>query len=163
MPTANAAIEIRPPSRISIEFTKPCPSSPSRFPSGTKQSSKTTLAVSEARKPSLFSFFDGEKPFMPFSKMNAEIPLLRCARSVTAIATQVSACIACVMKFFEPLTVQPPSVRTAVDFVPDASEPALGSVNPQAPSRSPEARGTRNFCFCSSDPYLYIWLEQSEL
>jgi alkylation response protein AidB-like acyl-CoA dehydrogenase len=39
----------------------------------------------------LFSFFEGENPFMPFSKMNAEIPLLRFSLSVTAIATHVSA------------------------------------------------------------------------
>ena len=56
-----------------------------------KQSSNTTLAVSDARSPSLFSFFDGEKPCMPFSKMNAEIPLLRLLLSVTAMATQIDA------------------------------------------------------------------------
>ena len=58
---------------------------------------------------------------MPFSKMNAEMPLLRLLLSVTAIATHVSAWIACVMKFFDPLTIQPPSDFTAVDLVPEAS------------------------------------------
>src|SRR6185369_12157712 len=109
-------------------------------------------AVSDARNPSLFSFFEGEKPFIPFSKMNAEIPLLRLLLSVTAIATHVSAWIACVMKFFEPLTIQPPSVRTAVDFVPEASEPALGSVGPHAPRCAPLASGSRYLRFCASDP-----------
>src|SRR6185295_15530857 len=118
------------------------------------QSSKTTLAVSDARRPSLFSFFEGEKPFIPFSKMNAEMPLLLFALSVTAIATHVSAWIACVMKFLEPLTIQPPSVRTAVDLVPEASEPALGSVSPHAPRCFPEASGTRYLRSCASVPYL---------
>src|SRR6185295_14036700 len=67
------------------------------------------------------------------------------------------------MKFFEPFTIQPPSVRTAVDFVPDASEPALGSVNPQAPRCSPDASGFKYFCFCDSVPNLKMWLEHSEL
>jgi hypothetical protein len=39
----------------------------------------------------LFSFLEGEKPFVPFSKMKAEMPLLFFERSVTAIATHVSA------------------------------------------------------------------------
>src|SRR5207249_5299145 len=70
-----------PPSRISIAFTNPMPSSPKRFSSGTRQSSKTTLAVSDARRPSLFSFFDGANPFMPFSKMK-EIGRASCRERV---------------------------------------------------------------------------------
>ena len=41
----------------------------------------------------------------------------------------------------------------AIVFIPDASEPELGSVNPRAPKRSPLARGVTYFCRCDSLPY----------
>jgi hypothetical protein len=68
-----------------------------------------------------------------------------------------------VMKFFDPLTTHPPFFLTAVVRVPEASEPALGSVKPHAPNFSPRASGTRYFCFCSSVPNMKMWFEQSEL
>ena len=87
--------------------------------------------------PSLFSFLSERKPSIDLSKMNAEMPWLPFSLSVTATATSVLQAIACVMKFFEPLTFQPPFERTAFVRVPDASEPACDSVSPQAPKRSP--------------------------
>jgi len=41
---------------------------------------------------------------------------------------------------------------TAVERVPEASEPAPGTVNPQAPRCFPSASGVRYFCFCASLP-----------
>ncbi len=70
---------------------KPLPSSPSRFSAGTRQSLNTTSEVSLARMPSLFSFFPGRNPGVPFSMMNAEIPCEFLERSVTAMATHTSA------------------------------------------------------------------------
>ena len=49
--------------------------------------------------------------------------------------------MACVMKFFEPFTFQPPFDRIAVVRVPEASEPACDSVScsaARAYSRNPE-------------------------
>jgi hypothetical protein len=60
--------------------------------------------------------------------------------------------MACVMKFFEPLTTHPSPRLTAVVRVPEASEPACGSVSPHAPNFSPDASGTRYLRFCSSVP-----------
>jgi hypothetical protein len=57
------------------------------------------------------------------------------------------------MKFFAPLITQPPSLLTAVVFIPEASEPEPGSVNPHAPSLSPLANGVTNFRRCSGVPY----------
>ena len=51
------------------------------------------------------------------------------------------------MKFFEPLTIQPPFFRTAVERVPEASEPALGSVSPHAPRCFPLAKRHQVFLF----------------
>ena len=64
------------------------------------------------------------KPSIDLSKMNAEMPWLPFSLSVTATATSVSHEIAWVMKFFEPFTVQPSSLGTAVVRVPAESEPA---------------------------------------
>src|SRR5437762_2891893 len=52
------------------------------------------------------------------------------------------------MKFFEPFTTQPPSFFAAVVRVPEASDPAPGSVRPHAPRCSPRASGARYLCFC---------------
>ncbi len=82
---------MRPPSSTFIASTNPSPRLPTMFAAGTRQSEKTTEAVSDARIPSLFSFLSGPKPGMPFSKMNAVMPLLPFSRSVTATATQTSA------------------------------------------------------------------------
>ncbi len=43
-------------------------------------------------------------------------------------------------------------MSSAVVSVPPASEPALGSVRPKAPSFLPEQRSGRYFFFCSSVP-----------
>ena len=40
----------------------------------------------------------------------------------------------------------------AVVCVPPASDPAFGSVNPNAPNDSPVQIGVKYFCFCSSVP-----------
>ena len=64
---------------------------PGGFRQGRLQSVKMTSEVSLARIPSLFSFFPGRKPGIPFSRMKALIPCEPLDLSVTAMATQVSA------------------------------------------------------------------------
>ena len=113
--------------------------------------------------PSLFSFLSARNPSIDLSKINALMPRLPFSLSVTATATQVWQAMACVIKFFEPFTFHPPLLRTAFVRVPAESDPACDSVNPQAPKLSPCARGTRYFCFCSSLPNIYMWLEHKEL
>jgi len=77
--------------------------------------------------------------------MKAEIPCEPAARSVIASTTVVSANVALVIKFFEPLSTQPPARRTAVVRIELASEPELGSVRPHAAKASPLASGARYF------------------
>ena len=124
---------IRPASSTCIALMKPCPSSPSRWSSGTRQSWKTTSLVSLARRPSLFSFLPADMPGVPRGTMNAEMPRLPFVRSVTAIATITPATLPCVMKVLAPLSTQWSPSRTAMVRVPAASLPAVGSVSPQAP------------------------------
>jgi len=52
----------------------PSPSRPSRFATGTKQSSNTSSAAGHARIPIFFSWVPNVKPAMPFSTRNAAIP-----------------------------------------------------------------------------------------
>ena len=75
---------------------------------------------------------------------------------VTAVATKISPTPAFVMKIFDPLIRYPSPSRSARVRVPDASDPAPGSVRPNPPSTSPEARGGMNRRFCSSEPKLRI-------
>jgi len=67
MPTAWVAMPMRPPSMAVSAMRKPWPSSPMRLATGTRHSSNTSSAVSEARMPSLSSVFDTLKPGVPFS------------------------------------------------------------------------------------------------
>ncbi len=143
---------MRPPSRIFIESTQPEPSDPSRFAAGTRQSSITSVQVSEARMPSLFSFLPTRMPGLSSSTMKAEIPLLPLDRSVTAMSTATRPTEAFVMKFFEPFRTQVSPSRTAVVRVPLESDPASDSVSPQAASHSPDASFGTYFCRCASVP-----------
>src|SRR5256714_14602470 len=56
-----------------------------------------------------------------------------------------------------PLRIQvPPSRFAVVSKPPDAPEPTNGSVSPKQPTLSNRAIGGSHFCFCSSDPSIYI-------
>ena len=57
-----------------------------------------------------------------------------------------------VMKIFEPLTIHWPSRNSAVVREAPASEPAPGSVRPNAASLFPDARSGSHARFCSSLP-----------
>jgi len=68
---------------------------------------------------------------------------------VTHAVTSVPAFV---MKSFEPLTTQSPSCNSARVRVAPASDPASGSVNPNAASFLPDASSGSHCCFCSSLP-----------
>ena len=57
-----------------------------------------------------------------------------------------------VMNIFEPSTTHSPSSSRAVVRVAPASEPAFGSVSPNAASFVPEASSGSHCRFCSSVP-----------
>jgi hypothetical protein len=57
-----------------------------------------------------------------------------------------------VMKIFVPFTTQSPSRSSACVRVAPASEPAPGSVKPNAASFFPDASSGSHRCFCSSLP-----------
>ena len=156
-------METRPPSRIVRNCLNPSPSLPSRFSLGMRQSSKISSAVEEARTPNLFSFLPMENPGVPVSTMNELIFFLPSFTDVTAVKTAILQYSALVMKRLLPLTTYSFPSRTAVVSVPPASEPALGSVSPNAPRASPDARGFRYFIFCSSVPKRYIGIHPSEM
>ena len=87
---------------------------------------------------------------MPFSTTMFEISSSP-VRAVS-VTPQVMSVPAFVMKSFEPFTIQEPSRSSAVVRVAPASEPAPGSVNPNAASRRPAARSGSQRSFCSSEP-----------
>ena len=57
-----------------------------------------------------------------------------------------------VMKIFEPLTTQLPSRSSACVRVAPASDPASGSVRPNAASFLPDASSGSHSAYCSSFP-----------
>ena len=123
MPNDSAAIPTRPESSVRMKFENPFPSSPSRFSAGTSTSSKISSRVSEARHPSLSSFFPERNPGIAGSDASCPMPAARVASrsvvclvrmkelmpfvpfdgSVTAVATKISPTPPCVMKILLPL------------------------------------------------------------
>src|ERR1700693_340308 len=139
MPTASAAIEIRPPSRTRSASTNPSPCLPHSCDDGTRQSVRIISLVGEQRMPSLFSFLPERNPAVPFSTRNAEIPCEDAARSVTAITTHTSATWPLVVNVLLPLITQQSRSSTARLCVPRAQDPCPGSVIAREPIHSPEA------------------------
>ena len=72
--------------------------------------------------------------------------------SAVIVTHAVMSVPAFVMKIFEPLTIHSPSRSSARVRVAPASEPAFGSVSPNAASLSPDASCGSHSCFCSSSP-----------
>ena len=87
---------------------------------------------------------------MPFSTTMFEISSSPVRAVIVTHA--VMSVPAFVMKIFEPLTTHSPSRSSAVVRVAPASEPAPGSVSPNAASFFPDARSGSHCRFCSSEP-----------
>ena len=68
-----------------------------------------------------------------------------------------------VMKIFEPFTIHCPSRSSARVCVAPASEPAPGSVSPNAASLLPAARSGSHSRFCSSVPNMRIGIVPSDV
>ena len=86
-----------------MAISKPWPSSPTRFSAGTSTFSKKSSPVEPAQMPSLFSVSAVESPDIPFSRMNAEMPLCFASGSVLAKTSAWSATAAYEIQFFWPL------------------------------------------------------------
>src|SRR6266511_4003441 len=131
MPSAWAAMPIRPPSRVAIAIVKPLFISPSKLSFGIRMSSNPSKAVSLARIPILSSFF----------------------RTVRAYARTTWATVAFVAKDFVPFRIHSRPSSFAVVRIAAASDPLPGSVRAYAPIDSPRATGSRYRRFWSSVPY----------
>ncbi len=163
MPTACAAIPIRPPSSVESAILKPWPTSPRRWSSSTRTFSKTSCAVSEPLMPSFCSTRPTVRPGEGLPTMNAVIPLCRDPGSVCANATITSADTPFVMKFFVPFSTQRPPSRFAVIWSPAASDPDAGSESAKHPSMSPRDIGRSHRSCCAAVPKCRIGLDASEL
>jgi len=106
--------------------------------------------VSDARQPSLCIGGEIVYPVVPFSTTRFEISPSP-VRAVI-VTPHVMSVPAFVMKIFEPSIVQRPSSSAAVVRVAPASEPAPGSVRPNAARRLPDASSGSQRRFCSSLP-----------
>src|SRR5439155_1722555 len=87
---------------IAAAILNPWPSSPRRFAAGTRQPSKTSSAVSDARIPSLSSVLVTVNPGVPFSTTKAEMPRCPWARSVWQKTSANDASRPVVMKRLQP-------------------------------------------------------------
>ncbi len=106
--------------------------------------------MSEARQPIFRIGAEISYPGVPFGTTMFEISSSP-VRAV--IVTQALMSVpAFVMKILEPLTTHSPSRSSARVRVAPASEPAPGSVRPNAARRRPEAESGIHSRFCSSEP-----------
>ncbi len=117
---------MRPASSTCSVLMKPCPSSPSSWSAGTRQSSKMTSLVSLARIPSLFSFLPAVIPGVPCSTTNAEMPRCPLARSVTAMTT-----------------ITPPMPAVRDERLRAVDHPAVALAHGRRPHRGRVAAGAR--------------------
>ena len=163
IPSACAAMPIRPPSSVVIATLKPSPRLPSRFPFGTRQLSMMRLPVDEARMPSLSSFLPRENPGASVGTKKADRPLCFLSLSVVAMTTAACASCAFVIQALVPLSTHSSPSSVAVVFAAAASEPFPGSDSPKHPSFSPDANGVSHCAFCSSEPNLLTGSQYSEL
>ena len=141
-------------SRPLISTRTPSFTSPTRFVSGMAQSSNTSSQVLDPRMPSLSSFCAVEKPFMPFSTMNAVMQRLPAARGAVRMYTSsTSASGPLVIHILLPLAIQwSPLASARHPMEPTTSEPAPGSLMANAPTYSPLHSPGRYFCRCASLP-----------
>ena len=134
---------MRPSSRIERNWAKPRPCSPSRLALGTRTSENDSSRVSEAFQPTLEYFFDTVRPGVPAGTMIVEMllpPSSRVPVTAVTVMTAVMSVPELVMNALVPLITHSSPSRRAVVSVPPASEPAPGSVSPNAPSDSPGAQ-----------------------
>ena len=132
----------------------PAPRGPSRFASGTRQPANDSGLVSDAFQPIFRYGSPTSYPGVPFATSRFEISRRPSLSPVTAvIVTSAEMSVpALVMNCLAPsITHSPPSSRACVRVLP-ASDPASGSVSPNAASRSPEVSRGSHSCFCSSVP-----------
>ena len=92
-----------------------------------------------------------ENPGIVDSTTNALIPRVPAARSVFAYTNNTSAIGPFVMKIFRPFNTNSSPSRTAVVAIdPNASDPAPGSVNANAPTADPSHSPGRYRRRCSA-------------
>jgi hypothetical protein len=158
IPRLIAASAIRSISRLRIMQSAAALSSPTWFAAGTRQSSKTSSAVIDARMPHLSSiFWPSENPSQPFSTMNMLTslrlsPVLAYTRYVSPVVSPSS--VPFVIHILAPLIDQysPHAERVAVVRMPSTSVPASGSdmhMPPMVPPTPAHAGGR----------YLATWWE----
>jgi len=171
-PTAIAATMGRLASKVAMAPLKPLSplffgsffltsADPSRLPGGTRQPSKRSVAVSEARMPIFFSQPITDMPGVLAGTTNDLMPprpalLSTVAQTTTKPPSAVAAPSPAVQKILWPSSTHSlvSSSQVAVVSMAAASEPALGSVIAIAPQIGwPSPRnGERKRSFCSSVP-----------
>ena len=156
MPSAWAAMPMRPPFSVVNATPRPRPRSPSRASLGTTQSSNTNSAVEEQRIPSFFSSLPMRRPGVGFSTIKALRRRLGASGSVTAMSTMTPASWPLVTKIFVPVMCQRSSLSSARHVAAPASLPLPGSVSDRHPISSPPARRGRYVVFCSVVPKVMI-------
>jgi hypothetical protein len=103
MPTACAAMPMRPASSTPIAIAKPWPSLPSTFSAGTRTSWNSISQVADARMPSFGSVLPRTTPGAFISTRNAVTPLGPFAGSDIANSSMKSATGPDVIQLFLPL------------------------------------------------------------
>ncbi len=140
-PRPGAIRQLRSQPRMSFAvMKKPKFSMPSRFSSGTSQSSNTSSEVTDVRMPVFSMCCPTRKPGKDFSTRKVEMPAARgrASGSVTAVTTNTSPTGPLVIHIFVPLRNQRSPRLTARVFIAAASEPLSGSLRQKPPMSAPD-------------------------
>src|SRR6266446_5787393 len=126
-----------------------------RFSSFTRTSFNVMWPFCTTLSAILFSILSTLKPgVLLFSTMK---PLTWLSATSRAQMMETSHQGALPIHRFSPLRIQvSPSRFAVVVSPPEAPDPTSGSVRPKQPIFSKRAMGGSHFCFCSSDPSIYI-------
>src|SRR2546428_267245 len=162
-PAAPAATECRPESSALIAILKPCPTSPRRFASGTRTSSRMSSLESEDRNPS-FPW----SAWLPYgcrsrSRTNAVMPLSSFDGSACANTSARPDTEPFEIHVLRPRSTHESPSRLALVRIFVASLPTSGSVRPKHPMTSPLQRRGSQRCFCSSVPNFRMVISTREI
>src|ERR1700732_3123553 len=140
---------MRPSFSVSIAILYPLPTSPSTFSFGTRQSSRISSQVEEARIPSLSSFLPTVNPGKLFSIRNAVIPLYPFDASTVANRMNNPASLPFVIQSLRPLRTKSFPLSSALVCSANASDPDPASLNAYAPTVSAAIFGRQSFFWSS--------------
>src|SRR5262249_44398632 len=137
MPSAWAAMPMRPPSSVDIATLNPPPTSPRTALAGTRTSSRKIWQLCDPRMPSFLSGGPSVTPFLSSGIRNDVIPRWPLSGSVIAISTATRAFGPLAIQFFVPEMTKSSPARAGARLLRAGGGPRLGLRQAEAAEEAP--------------------------